>query len=88
MIYFANLIDLITIPKPIFSLTLKDWFDPKKMILNDKQLDEIYIKITGNDEEQIKAKSEVLKSFKKVRNGGGVRLKVFKKMPKFDLADD
>ena len=73
--YFANLSDLLKLPKSLFILTIPDWFDKNKIILRkDDCIDNIFIKIKGDEEEQIIARSESLKKFNKVRNGRGVRV--------------
>ena len=73
--YFANLSDLLKLPKSLFILTIPDWFDKNKIILRkDDRIDNIFIKIKGDEEEQIIARSESLKKFNKVRNGRGVRV--------------
>ena len=73
--YFANLSDLLKLPKSLFILTIPDWFDKNRIILRkDDRIDNIFIKIKGDEEEQIIARSESLKKFNKVRNGRGIRV--------------
>jgi hypothetical protein len=78
--YFANISDLLEIPKHIFSLTMTGWFNRKNIISRkNSNIDNVYIEIEGKDQEQIIARSQVLQNLKKVRNGGGVRVVHFKK---------
>ena len=74
--WYVSVIDISEIPKSKIDLVMYDWFDKDDLL--GKQLDDVYIRIQGDSEEQIKARVELFKSAKEVRNGSGCRIKEVK----------
>ena len=79
MKYYANVIDLSELPDGVLVLVMGDWFDRTDVIVSDKEVDEIWVRICGESEEVIKERVEMLKSQKAVRCGGGVRIRKVKR---------
>ena len=75
MKYYANVIDLSELPDSVLVLVMGDWFDRDDVIVSDKQVDDIWVRICGESEEVIKERVDMLKSQKAVRCGGGVRIR-------------
>ena len=74
MKYYANIADLSEIPEPILNLAIRDWFDREDTIIGQSRIDDMWVRIVGDDE-IVRARAEVLKKMNKVRHGGGVRIK-------------
>jgi len=79
MKYYANVIDLSELPDSVLVLVMGDWFDRDDVIVSDKQVDDIWVRICGESEEVIKERVEMLKSQKAVRCGRGVRVRKVKR---------
>ena len=77
--YYANVPDLSYIPDFIVKMVMHDWFDKNDTIIGKERIDDIYVRIIGKNEEQIKARVELLKEQKSVNRGGGVRIKEVKR---------
>ena len=75
--FYANIADITKVPEKILKLVMSDWFDKNDTIIEKAKIDNVYIRIIGNDTDQIKARADVLKM--KIRNGGGVRIKEIKR---------
>lgn len=73
--FYVNVYDLAEIPKPLMRLVIHDWFDSKDMLIKANRIDDAYVRVIGNDMNQIESRVELLKTQKRVRNGGGVRIK-------------
>ncbi|RLG32797.1 hypothetical protein DRN97_06545 [Methanosarcinales archaeon] len=71
---YANIADLSEIPEPILNLAIRDWFDREDTIIGQRRIDDMWVRIVGDDE-IVRARAEVLKRITKVRHGGGVRIK-------------
>jgi len=71
---YANIADLSEIPEPILNLAIRDWFDREDTIIGQRRIDDMWVRIVGDDE-IVRARAEVLKKMNKVRHGGGVRIK-------------
>jgi len=74
---YANIADLSEIPEPILNLAIRDWFDREDTIIGQRRIDDMWVRIVGDDE-IVRARAEVLKKMNKVRHGGGVRIKEVK----------
>jgi len=72
--------DLSEIPEPLLKLVMHDWFDKNDTIIDNKErIDSNYVRVVGNNLEQIKSRINLLQMHKRVRNGGGVRIKEVKR---------
>ena len=69
---YANVVDLSQLPKPIRWI-MADWFDENDTIAG-KNIDDIYVRIKGENEEQIMSRAELLQKDSHIRNGGGCRI--------------
>lgn len=75
MKYYCNIIDLSYIPEFIVKIVMSDWFDKSDTIIGKERLDDIYVRIIGDNDEQIKARVGLLKEQKSINRGRGVRIK-------------
>ena len=72
--YYANVPDISCIPEFIAKVVMSDWFDKNDTIIGKKRIDDIYVRIIGDSDEQVRARTELLKEQKSINMGGGVRI--------------
>ncbi len=70
--FYGNIVDISEIPEPLLKLVMSEWFDKNDIIVDKERIDSDYVRIIGNDINQIRARKDV-------RNGGGVRIKEVKR---------